>query len=191
MSISEACALWIEQQIDDELKEKEVTEKSLSAIGRDIAAEIERVFKAKVKPGTIRKKAERMAIGTNVPPSQNTPSSPKKKETSAAPLCKKCGARMVKLSRGKPPSHGLCQPCRKEELKTADVAVSSAGHKSKETKNNKEQEIIWSKVVLKIKNIIDFLSANAEIPPDIPQQKIDEIKDAVITFNSFFDYLEG
>ena len=136
MAIPEACALWIEQQIDDELKEKEVTEKSLRAIGRDIATEIERVFKAKVKPRTIEKKAERMVAATNVAPSQNTPPAPEKKETSPAPLCKKCGARRVKISRGKPPSHGLCQPCRKEELKTASIPVSDPDNKSKETENN-------------------------------------------------------
>jgi hypothetical protein len=43
------------------------TGKSLRAIGRDIAKEIEKYFEVEVKPETIRKKAERLA-GTNVPP---------------------------------------------------------------------------------------------------------------------------
>lgn len=40
------------------------------------SAEIERVFEAKVKPGTIKERARRMEIGTNVPLRQRAPRSP-------------------------------------------------------------------------------------------------------------------
>ncbi len=45
-------------------------DKSLREIGRVIAAEIEKVFEAKVSPGTIKERARRM-IGTNVPAQEN------------------------------------------------------------------------------------------------------------------------
>ena len=68
MAINEACSLWIEQRISEELEEKEITGKSLREIGREISAEIERIFEAKVKPGTITVKAYRMEGVTNVTP---------------------------------------------------------------------------------------------------------------------------
>lgn len=42
--------------------------KSLRSIGREIAQEIERIFEAKVNPGTIKERARRLEAGTNVPP---------------------------------------------------------------------------------------------------------------------------
>lgn len=52
MAISEACQVWIEQRIEEELGERQETGKSLRAIGKDIAKEIERIFEAKVNPET-------------------------------------------------------------------------------------------------------------------------------------------
>ena len=71
MAVNEACQVWIEQRITEELEEKGTSGKSLRAIGKEISKEIERIFKAKVKPETIRKKAERMEGGTNVPQKEN------------------------------------------------------------------------------------------------------------------------
>ena len=68
MAINEACSLWIEQRISEELEEKEITGKSLREIGREISAEIERIFEAKVKPETLTMKASRMQGVTNVTP---------------------------------------------------------------------------------------------------------------------------
>jgi len=65
MAIAEACQLWIEQRIEEELQDKDETGKSLREIGRELAAEIEKVFEAKVKPGTLAERARRMAA-TNV-----------------------------------------------------------------------------------------------------------------------------
>jgi hypothetical protein len=62
MAISEACCLWIDQRIEEELQEQ----KSHRAIGRQIAKEIEKYFETKVDPETIRKRADRQG-GTNVP----------------------------------------------------------------------------------------------------------------------------
>jgi len=64
MPINEACQVWIEQRVKEELE----TGKGYREIGREIAAEIERVFETTVNPGTIKEKARRMAAGTNVPP---------------------------------------------------------------------------------------------------------------------------
>jgi len=71
MAINGACSLWIEQRISEELEEKEITGKSLREIGREISAEIERIFESKVKPGTIAVKAYRMEGVTNVTPKSN------------------------------------------------------------------------------------------------------------------------
>jgi hypothetical protein len=71
VAINEACQVWIEQRIKEELDEKGTSGKSLRVIGKEIAKEIERIFEAQVNPDTIRKKAERMG-GTNVPLEENT-----------------------------------------------------------------------------------------------------------------------
>jgi tyrosyl-tRNA synthetase len=68
MTISEACQVWIEQRVKEELEIKEDTGKSLRAIGRQVAKEIERLFETKVNPRTLEKRAERMRA-TNVAPS--------------------------------------------------------------------------------------------------------------------------
>ena len=69
MAVHEACQVWIEQRIQEELESGD--ERSLREIGRTIAAEIERVFETKVNPETIRKRVERIS-GTNVPSAENT-----------------------------------------------------------------------------------------------------------------------
>lgn len=76
MAIAEACQLWIEQRIEEELQDKSETGKSLREIGRELAAEIERVFKARVSPNTLRMKASRMVGGTNVPDSETPATTP-------------------------------------------------------------------------------------------------------------------
>ena len=45
-------------------------------IGRELAAEIERVFEAKVNPGTLKERARRMEAGTNVPTDENQATAP-------------------------------------------------------------------------------------------------------------------
>lgn len=57
MAINEACQVWIEQRIKEELP----TGKSYRAIGREIAQEIAKVFEAQVNPRTLEKRAERTA----------------------------------------------------------------------------------------------------------------------------------
>ena len=69
MAINEACQVWIEQRIKEELETKDESGKSLRAIGRELAAEIERIWEAKVHPRTLEKKAERMDA-TNVAPDE-------------------------------------------------------------------------------------------------------------------------
>lgn len=71
MALNEACQVWIEQRIQEELETKG-NGTSLRAIGRMIAAEVEKVFETKVKPDTIFKKVQRLSSGTNVPPQPTT-----------------------------------------------------------------------------------------------------------------------
>ena len=70
MAIPEICQVWIEQRIEDELQETKDKKKSLRAIGREIAEEIDRLFRVKVNPRTIEKRVERTA--TNVAPHPTT-----------------------------------------------------------------------------------------------------------------------
>jgi len=65
MALNEACQVWIEQRISEELQDRGETGKSLREIGRELAAEIERVFETKVNPRALEKKAEKMTA-TNV-----------------------------------------------------------------------------------------------------------------------------
>jgi hypothetical protein len=67
MAIPEACGLWIEQRVQEEMEQRKETGNSLREIGRQIAAEVEKIFETKVKPETIYQKARRGAGGTNVP----------------------------------------------------------------------------------------------------------------------------
>ena len=71
MAINEACQVWIEQRIKEELETKDESGKSLRAIGRELAAEIERIFEAKVDFTTLGKRAARMLRETNVPHAEN------------------------------------------------------------------------------------------------------------------------
>ena len=72
MAIPEACGLWIEQRVQEELDQKQETGASLHEIGRQVAAEVEKYFETKVKPGTIKERARRMQAGTNVPKPETT-----------------------------------------------------------------------------------------------------------------------
>lgn len=71
MAIPDACSLWIEQRVQEELDSKSETGASLREIGRAVAAEVEKYFEAKVSPNTIYQKVRRTNAGTNVPPEKN------------------------------------------------------------------------------------------------------------------------
>jgi len=64
MAKTEACQVFIEQEIDDGLKQG----KTPYSIGRELSAWVEKLFEAKIKPTTIEKRAERRQDGfpTNV-----------------------------------------------------------------------------------------------------------------------------
>jgi N6-adenosine-specific RNA methylase IME4 len=64
MAHSEACQLFIEQQIDEGLQHK----KTPYRIGKELSEWVERLFEAKIPPSTIKKRAQRMRdkMGTNV-----------------------------------------------------------------------------------------------------------------------------
>lgn len=62
----EACQLYLEQEIESRL-EHGLTP---GMIGKELTKEIKTIFEAKVKPATIKKRAQR--IGTNVPKSKSS-----------------------------------------------------------------------------------------------------------------------
>jgi len=57
-----------EQRIQEELAHKPESGKSLRAIGRELAAEIERIFETKVNPEMLRFRARKRMAGANAPP---------------------------------------------------------------------------------------------------------------------------
>jgi hypothetical protein len=66
MAIPEACGLWIEQRVKEELQRRGDTGASLREIGRQVASEVEKYFETKVNPGTIFQRARRLENDTNV-----------------------------------------------------------------------------------------------------------------------------
>ncbi len=76
MALNEACQLWMEQRIEEELEIQPDTEKSLRAIGREIAKEIEKLFEVRIEPTTIAMKASRQKAVTNVTPDEEPPVTP-------------------------------------------------------------------------------------------------------------------
>jgi hypothetical protein len=71
MAIAEACQVWIEQRIEEELEAMPSTGKSLRAIGKQLASEVEKIFQVKINSDTLRMRAMRFAAknpqgGTNV-----------------------------------------------------------------------------------------------------------------------------
>jgi len=78
-AIHEACQVWIEQRLQEELEAKG-QKKSLRQIGRELAEEIERVFETRVNPETLRTKARKMSGGSTNPPKENPTISTTKEE---------------------------------------------------------------------------------------------------------------
>ena len=73
MAITEACQVWIEQRIQEELADKPESGKSLRAIGRELAAEIERIFDAKMNPRGLETRARRMGAPNGAPAASPQP----------------------------------------------------------------------------------------------------------------------
>lgn len=109
MAIPEACGLWIEQRVQEELERKGDTGASLREIGRQVAAEVEKYFETKVKPGTITVRAYRLhkESVTNVTPAQPT----------------KTATETHQLEKLEKPKHGGARPGagRKPKEPTGDV----------------------------------------------------------------------
>jgi hypothetical protein len=61
LALPEVCGVWIEQRIQEAREEG----KSLKAIGREVAKEVEQYFEVEVNPETIRSKARRIGGGSN------------------------------------------------------------------------------------------------------------------------------
>ncbi len=57
MALNEACQLWIEQRIDEELESQPETGKSDRAIGREVSGEVAKLFETFVSEDAIRIRA--------------------------------------------------------------------------------------------------------------------------------------
>lgn len=64
----EACQLYIEQEIETGLADGKTAYK----IGKELTKEIEQLFEAKVNPGTIEKRAQRIRTNVRKSESENT-----------------------------------------------------------------------------------------------------------------------
>lgn len=67
VAIPEACGIWIEQRVQEELDAKGETGASLREIGRKVAAEVEKYFETRVNPETIKSRALRMKAEQSKP----------------------------------------------------------------------------------------------------------------------------
>jgi hypothetical protein len=124
MAIPEACGLWIEQRVEEELADGK---RSLRAIGREIAGEVERVFETKVNPDAITKKAERQRREgvTNVTPKSNNKTNSTTYETDPAsvthPPTNRGGKRK---GAGRPRRQDLSVEMATEAMQFAVIAIS-------------------------------------------------------------------
>jgi len=169
MAINEACSLWIEQRISEELEEKEITGKSLREIGREISAEIERIFEAKVKPETLTMKASRMQGVTNVTPESKvietiteTPKILENRHPQGGGTRKNAGRK----------SADYCQPAIALGEKEILAAAKEIRNEQRELKRGEiieKLENIKTKTAKEIDGVYDVLV----IDPPWPMQKIE------------------
>lgn len=68
MAIPEACGLWIQQRLEEEIQESGNTIESVRAIAKAVTDEVNRVFETNVNPETIRSIARRIKGGSIDPP---------------------------------------------------------------------------------------------------------------------------
>jgi len=82
-------------------------------------------------------------------------------------------------------------PQRLTALKTVEAWITE-NKPAPETENDTsvEQEIVWDHITKKMEYLINYLQTHARFPPNISQAKKDNVEDALITFNSFFDFLK-
>jgi len=75
MAIAEACQLWIEQRIEEELKDPTNLTMSKRALARELAEEIDKYFEVKVNEETLKSRILR-ASGSNEPDAENPATTP-------------------------------------------------------------------------------------------------------------------
>lgn len=154
MTISEACQIWIEQRIEEELQEQEKTGKSLRAIGREIAKEIERVFEAKVSPHTIDERARRM-LATNVAPQATHQ---EHEESEEKPSAKR--DRHGQFQQGTTPGPGRKPKYKKEVNKDEErllTAYNQFVFEVSAAKTNQWRKVSKKRIVSLIENLITLI----------------------------------
>lgn len=65
MAINEACQVWIEQRIQEDVQEGKDLERSVCSISTEIASEVSRIFQTAINPEAIRAKIRRMQSRLN------------------------------------------------------------------------------------------------------------------------------
>jgi len=186
MAIPEACGLWIEQRVQEELEQKGETGASLRSIGRKVAAEVEKYFEATVKPETISMKASRMNSVTNVTPTSTTSNNTENKKSNEIKRAKDGTLRGGKREgAGRKPKqepeaveYWTCQ-CGTENQEGLAFVCKGCGepkHKDEVAANIPQklsQKAVWKNVEQKLGRLIEYMMKNCEFPP--PNDGITEL----------------
>jgi hypothetical protein len=136
----EACQLWIEQRVEEELQENKDREKSLREIGRTIAQEVERVFEAKVSTETVRKQAGRknQALGNSCPPKSNH--QPKQEVEQKSPKITEAGGKREGAGRKKKQHQPNQQSSKSIVSKSFKQAYEQFFEEMRRARDNKWQD---------------------------------------------------
>ena len=167
MAIPEACQVWIEQRISEELESQEETGKSLRAIGRELAEEVEKVFDVAMKPGTLQVRASRMKQrDTNVSPLTTLQSDNEIPENSSFLEESSCPS-------GEPPTatHG-----GKRE---------GAGKPMTEKQRKANYNSVWMGVAQRMNSLAEHMSSKGQYPikENAKPRTVGELNDALNLLN--------
>lgn len=79
MAISEACGLWIQQRLEEEIDQRGDTMASVTAIAKMVAEEVNRIFESDIKPESIRYHARKISNRRNLQSDVTTSNNTEKK----------------------------------------------------------------------------------------------------------------
>jgi hypothetical protein len=165
MTIPEACGLWIEQRVEEELESREKTGASLREIGRKVAAEVEQYFETKVKPETIYHKARRQnESGTNAPPS-TTSQNNKESENNQVPQ--------------PPPNNG--------ESEAKQFSHGGQREGSGRKPKSISQKVFWKYTAARLERLVDDIRAKGEFSPDVTTETRSQMRAAFNALSIMMD----
>jgi hypothetical protein len=168
MTIPEACGLWIEQRVEEELESREKTGASLREIGRKVAAEVEKYFETKVKPGTIAVKAHRMQQSVTNVTLPTTSQNNKESENNQVPQ--------------PPPNNG--------ESEAKQFSHGGQREGSGRKPKSISQKVFWKYTAARLERLVDDIRAKGEFPPDVTTETRSQMKTAFSTLSIMMDQYE-